>query len=92
MIKKEKKRQLGMDAGTASNRLVKDLLWNFIVQSGEGYCHHCGEPMTRKTFSIEHIEPWLHSKDPRGLFFSIDNISFSHRSCNFSAARRPNKT
>ena len=89
MVKEEKKRQLGMNAGTASNRLVKDLLWNFVVTSGQGYCYHCDKPMSRSTFSIEHKEPWLHSDDPKGLFFSLDNISFSHKSCNSSAARRP---
>jgi hypothetical protein len=89
MVKEEKKRQLGMDAGTASNRLVKDILWSLIVQSGEGYCYRCKEPMLRNNFSIEHKEPWLHSEDPKGLFFSLDNITFSHKSCNYSAARRP---
>ena len=37
--------------------------------------------------SIDHKTPWLHSEDPRGLFFDIDNIAFSHKSCNYSAAR-----
>lgn len=48
--------------------------------------------MTRDTFSLEHIEPWLDSEDPVGLFFNQDNISFSHLSCNISDARKPHKS
>lgn len=91
MSKEEKKRQLGMDPGTASNRLVKDLLWNFIVLSQSNFCYRCGAEMCRDTFSVEHKEPWLHSQDPVGIFFDLDNIAFSHLSCNVSASRRLNK-
>lgn len=87
MSKQEKKKQLGMDPGTASNRLVKDLLWDFIVKSGQDFCFQCGAQMERDNFSIEHKEPWLHSEDPLGLFFDLDNISFSHHSCNCAASR-----
>ena len=44
--------------------------------------------MTRETFSIEHLKPWLDSNDPVGLYFDLDNISFSHLSCNISDARK----
>jgi len=47
--------------------------------------------MSRDTFSIEHKIPWLDSSDPVGLYFDLNNISFSHHSCNVRAARRPNK-
>ena len=83
--------QLGMNPSTASGRLVKDLLWNYIVNSGHNKCHQCGEEMTRDTFSIEHKIPWLDSKDPVGLYFNLENISYSHQSCNYTAARRPTK-
>lgn len=43
--------------------------------------------MSRETFSIEHKIPWLDSEDPTGLFFNLDNISFSHKSCNYEAKR-----
>ena len=91
MSKQEKKKQLGMDPATASYRLVRDLLWSFVVKNEQDFCHHCKCRMTRENFSIEHIKPWLHSDDPLGLFFDLNNISFSHSSCNSSAARRPNK-
>lgn len=85
---KKKKKQLGMNPSTASHRLVKDILWNFIVYAGRDRCFRCGKKMTRETFSIEHKAPWLDSEDPVGLFFDIDNISFSHNSCNYSASRK----
>jgi hypothetical protein len=89
--KDTKKAQLGMDPGTASNRLVKDILWNYIVKNEENFCYHCGQELERDSFSIEHKVPWLHSEDPLGLFFDLDNISYSHKSCNSSAGRRFNK-
>lgn len=84
----KKKEQLGINPGTASARLVKDLLWNFIVSSDKDTCIKCGQKMTRKTFSVEHIVPWLDSEDPVGLFFDTDNIGYSHMSCNYADARR----
>ena len=85
---KNKKDQLGMHPATASNRLVKDLLWSFIEESGRDTCHKCGHPMTRDSVSLEHKTPWLHSEDPLGLFFDLDNISYSHLSCNTGDARK----
>lgn len=84
----KKQHQLGMNPSTASGRLVKDLLWNFVETTGQSACCKCGEPMSRETFSIEHVTPWLDSDDPVGAYFDLGNISYSHRSCNIKAARR----
>lgn len=84
----KKKQQLGMNPSTASHRLVKDLLWNFIETTGQVACCKCGEPMSRETFSIEHVTPWLDSEDPVGLYFSIDNIGYSHLKCNVEDRRQ----
>lgn len=80
--------QLGMNYSTASNRLVKDLLFNFIVTTGQNICFQCGEPMERSNFSIEHKTPWLHSENPVELYFDLSNISYSHLRCNVESARR----
>lgn len=80
--------QLGMNYSTASGRLVKDLLWDFVKSSGKNNCYHCNLPMTREDFSIEHKTPWLDSENPKDLFFDISNISYSHLSCNCRASRR----
>lgn len=77
--------QLGMNYGTASYRLVKDLLFDKVKDTP---CHQCGGVLERENFSIEHKTPWLDSEDPTKLFFDLDNISYSHLSCNTSAARR----
>ena len=77
-----------MNPSTASHRLIKDVLWKLICVTNQSKCHCCGEEMSRETFSVEHKTPWLDSEDPIGLFFDLDNISFSHLSCNARAARR----
>ena len=83
----KKKLQLGMNPSTASGRLVKDVLWRLIQQTNQCTCCKCGEPMSRETFSIEHIVPWLDSEDPVGLYFDLENISFSHLRCNVADSR-----
>ena len=74
--------QLGMEMKSASTKLMRDLLWQYIENSGETLCHACGEPLCRETFTVEHIEKWLDSEDPAGLYFDLNNISFSHQRCN----------
>ena len=83
----KKSAQLGINASTAKAKLVKDLLFSFVEKASLP-CFHCGEQLTRDTFSIEHKVPWLHSKNPTELFFDLDNIAFSHLSCNIRAGRR----
>lgn len=83
----KKHQQLGMNAATASHRLVKDVLFSMVVKAGHA-CHRCGGVLTRETFSIEHKKPWLDSEDPVRLFFDLENIGFSHFSCNVGASRK----
>lgn len=84
----KKKIQLGMNPSTAANRLVKDVLWKLVVETKQDTCYRCGLPMSRETFSIEHKEAWLDSEDPVGLYFDLDNISFSHLRCNVGDRRQ----
>lgn len=84
----KKKNQLGMNPSTASGRLVKDLLWSFIVKTSQNDCYKCSKPMSRETFSIEHKVPWLDSEDPLSLYFDLDNIAYSHLECNIRDVRR----
>lgn len=37
---------------------------------------------------IEHKIPWLDSDKPKELFFDLENIGFSHLSCNIKARRQ----
>ena len=78
----KKSERLGMSSGTARARLLRDIIFNLLVKSGGNACYHCGKEMTRLDYSIEHIQAWLNSTDPVGLYFSLENISFSHFQCN----------
>lgn len=84
----KKHSQLGMNPSTASQRLVKDTLFRLALELGH-VCYRCQQPLIRETFSVEHIEPWLDSADPKAKFFDQSNIAFSHQVCNVAAARRP---
>ena len=87
----KKTEQLGINPSTAQGRLVKDLLWDFICKADLHLCCKCGKEMTRETFSIEHIIPWLDSSDAPSLFFDLNNIGYSPLSCNAGDARSSRK-
>lgn len=88
MVKKTN--QLGVNPSTAAHRLRTDILFAFVKEKG-CVCFRCGGELTRETFSIDHKVPWLDTEDPRKAFFDLDNIAFSHKSCNYGEARRPEK-
>lgn len=88
MPSNKKNEQLGMGHGKAAHILGKDILWSLITETGKTVCCRCGKEMCRQTFSIEHLVPWLDSDNPTGLFFDLNNISFSHLKCNVAAARK----
>lgn len=82
-----KSKILGMNYGTASNRLRKQLLFKYVQMAKEDNCYRCGKQiLTVNEFSIDHKESWENiSKD---LFWNLDNIAFSHLKCNIKAANR----
>lgn len=82
----KKTTQLGLKPNTATNWLKKSLLFHFAVAAGHK-CFRCGGDLDLDSFSIDHKVDWLDSDDPKGLFFSIENIAFSHLSCNKRAPR-----
>jgi hypothetical protein len=84
----KKRAQLGMPTGTAANRLRKMLLWKYVVLAGDNKCFQCDEEIEdMDDVSMEHMVPWLDSDDPVGLYFGLDNVAFSHLSCNIRARR-----
>lgn len=84
----KKRKQLGMPTGTAVGRLRKRILFSLIQETEKDKCFRCGKMITNvDELSVEHKEPWLDSNDPVGLFFDLDNIAFSHLSCNSGAHR-----
>jgi len=80
----EKSRQLGMPAGTAQGKLRKMVLFHLLKKHNENFCFQCGTKIeTVEELSIEHKKPWLH--ESVDLFWDMDNIAFSHLSCNVKA-------
>lgn len=87
---KKKDLQLGMPHGTANSKLRKALLFKYVVSCNDNTCFRCGKVIDDiNNFSIDHKIAWLDSLDPVGLFFSMDNIAFSHLDCNCSAGKKP---
>ena len=83
-----KAKQLNMPTGTASAILRKNIMFHLLKRLGENFCFQCKKEIeTVDELSIEHKIPWLHSENPTELFFSIDNIAFSHLKCNIMAGR-----
>ena len=78
--------QLGMPFGTANGRLRKSIIFRLLQRLGEDICFQCGGRIESiDTLSIEHKQPWLDSDT--NLFWDMDNIAFSHLSCNSKATR-----
>lgn len=85
----KKQEKLGMPIGTASNRLLKSLLFEMAVKLEQHTCYRCGQIIeTCSDMSIDHKIAWLNHDDPIEMFFSLDNIAFSHKLCNNLAAQR----
>ncbi len=88
----KKAKQLGMPHGTATARLRKKILFHLILLQDLDLCYRCKEKIKSiDNLSIEHKIDWLDSEDPIKLFFDINNIAFSHLSCNVSARISHNK-
>jgi hypothetical protein len=92
LVKNKRAKQLGMPFGTACNRLRKSIMFSLIQETKKDNCYRCGNKIERDTdLSIEHPTSWLDSEDPKGLFWSLENIAFSHLSCNSGASVSPLK-
>lgn len=86
---KKKAAQLGMPFGTACYKLRKAILFHLMGRVGLNGCYRCGEIIQSiDDLSIEHKTPWLDSDNPAELFFNLDNIAFSHLSCNCAEKKR----
>lgn len=73
--------QLGMSQGTAMNRLRKMILFSLIQEVKRDLCFVCGKKIeVVADLSIEHKEPW--EGRSAELFWSLNNIAFSHLRCN----------
>lgn len=72
---------LGMSYGAARGKLIKQIMFDMVKQLGVDNCVRCGETIDCiEDLSIEHIQPW--ENQSAELFWDMDNIAFSHLSCN----------
>ena len=77
--------QLGHNQLSHANRiLMKDLVFYYLKTLGLNICCKCKKPLKREDFTIDHIQSWRNKPNAKELFFSIDNIGFSHFTCNSS--------
>lgn len=78
---------LGMSHGTARAKLVKQILWSLLQETGRTDCFRCGSSLSLEDLSIDHKEPWMGiSAD---LYWDMANIAFSHNRCNSAERRVP---
>ena len=77
-----------MSDGKAHNILRKLIMFSLVQELGKDICFRCGKKIeTIDEFSIDHKVAWLNSENPVSLYFDLENISFSHCSCNIAAKR-----
>ena len=78
--------QLGMPFGTACGKLRKKILFALLKKYNENFCYRCSKIIDKiEELSIEHKKQWLDiSVD---LFWDLDNIAFSHLTCNCGAPK-----
>jgi len=82
-----KNQALGIPFGTACNRLRKQIMFHLVRQLGMDICFQCNTRIESVSeLSIEHKLPWLYDENPADKFFDLDNIAFSHLSCNVKAS------
>lgn len=93
MIENNRKAELlGMPFGTATSKLRKALMFKMARELKIDDCYRCGLIIeTIDDFSIEHKNSWMFSENPVKAFFDLENIAFSHMSCNAKAGRKPPK-
>lgn len=75
---------LGMSAGKARNILVKRVLLSLAEALGRDICFRCRQPIgDASLLSLDHVVDWLEVGP--SAYFDVNNIAFSHLSCNCAA-------
>ncbi len=83
---KKKSDQLGMSYGKATHKLKREIFFSFLKRLGENVCFRCGKEIeTSSDVTVDHKAPWL--DEDTTLFWNLDNIAFSHFSCNCRYSR-----
>ncbi len=86
----KKSEQIGMPIGKAAHKLRRAIIYHLAKKLDMDICYRCNKSIDKiEEFTIDHKIPYLNSENPSKLFFDLENIAFSHKSCNFKASRRP---
>jgi hypothetical protein len=84
--------QLEMSLSKAKYKLLRKIMYTYIVYLKLNTCHRCQDTINSvDSMSIEHKVPWRHSTIAKELFFDMDNITFSHVKCNNEFRRKSNE-
>lgn len=84
-----KEDQLGCNAGTATSRLKKIVMFDLVKRLGLDTCFRCNKKIEfASELSIDHKVNWLHAENPIDLFYDLGNVAFSHLLCNTKFSRR----
>lgn len=84
-----KSKQLGVNFSTACNQLRKSVMFSLVQKCGLNLCHRCGKEIeTSHELSLDHVEDWMYKENAQELFFDVNNIAFSHKTCNYGARQR----
>lgn len=80
-----------MPLGTASARLKKKIMFQLVQKLGrlliQIFCYRCTRKIDAlQDFGIQYKEPWLDVDSD--LFWNLENIAFSHLSCNVGNRRQ----
>lgn len=78
----KKTKALGINYSTACSRLKKNIMFDLIKRLNLNNCYRCNKEILEvETLSIDHKEAWLGGPEK---FWDLNNIAFSHNSCNSS--------
>ncbi len=81
--------QLGGNYQSLCQQLKRDLLYHYVKLANCHICHRCGAPIeSSEDFSVDHIQAWMYKENARELFLDLENIAFSHKSCNYRSRRQ----
>jgi hypothetical protein len=85
--------QLGVDSVACAQHYVRRLyLLHLLHLTGKGKCVRCGQLLEDPNdLSLDHIKPWRNQPDAKELFWSIENLGYSHKACNIEASIAPRR-
>lgn len=74
-----------MAVSTARSKLYKEIVFSLAVECKKNVCLRCNKTISKSSeFTVDHKIGWRFKTNASELFFDLNNIAFSHNSCNSS--------